>query len=79
MGVVGKNGHRRRRVRVKPSSSAKTSSSTFDEVSAIPKAAYIAAMSGELRLMAKGANLEFLSHLLAMAQTEAEHIAKSGK
>ena len=34
---------------------------------------YIAGMCGELATMARSVNLTFLSHLLAMAQAEAEN------
>jgi len=76
MGVVGKNRHHRRSVRVKTNSSAKNAPSIIAEASASLTAAYIAQISGELRLMAQTANLPFLSHLLAMAQAEAEHVAE---
>lgn len=78
MGVVGKNGYHRRRVRINTSSSVKTASSPFAEASAILTAAYIAEISGELRRMANDANLALLSHLLAMAQAEAEYVATTG-
>ena len=54
------------------SSSANTSPISSQQV-----AAYIAEMSLELVLMAKGANLILVAHLLAMAQAEAECVAES--
>jgi len=77
MGGVGKNRRQRQRVRVKTSSSAKKAPSTSGEESAILTAAYIAQMSGELRLLAKNVNLAFLSHLLAMVEAEAAYVAES--
>ena len=54
------------------SSSANTSPISSQQV-----AAYIAEMCLELVLMAKGANLTLVTHLLAMAQAEAEYAAES--
>lgn len=76
MGSSGKIRRPRREVRVKARAYARTAPSTFGEASAILTAAYIAEMSGELGLMAKTANFAFLSHLLAMAQAEAEYVAE---
>ena len=76
MGVVGKNPNQRRRVRVRTSSLSKNAPLTSRLASATPTAAYIAEMCGELVGMAKGANLTFLSHLLAMAQAEAEYASE---
>ena len=78
MGSVGKIRRRRRGAGVKTNSSAKAAPSTLGQAPAIFTAAYIAEMSGELRLMAREADLAFLSHLLAMAQAEAELVAESG-
>ena len=52
------------------SSSANTSPISPQQV-----AAYIAEICLELVLMAKGANLSLVAHLLAMAQAEAECVA----
>ena len=73
MGVVGKHPNQRRRVRVRTSSLSKTAPATSPRTST---AAYIAEMCGELVMMAKAANLNFLAHLLAMAQAEAESAAE---
>ena len=54
------------------SSSANTSPISSQQV-----ATYIAEMCLELVLMAKGANLTLVTHLLAMAQAEAEYAAES--
>ena len=54
------------------SSSANTSTVSSQQV-----AAYIAEMCLALVLMAKGANLTFVAHLLVMAQAEAEYAAES--
>ena len=79
MGVVGKNPNQRRRVRVRTSSSDKTATIVAVPAPVIQTAAYIAEMCAELLLMAQGANLMFLSHLLAMAQAEAESAAELGR
>ena len=79
MGVVGKTPNRRRRVRVRTSSSAETAPFVAVPAPSIQTAAYIAEMCAGLLLMAQGANLAFLSHLLAMAHAEAEYAAELGK
>lgn len=73
MQVIGKNPSQGRRVTVKTSSSSTDQSAISHSPLSIPTASYIAEICGELTLMAKRANLDFLSHLLAMAQAEAEH------
>ena len=51
---------------------ARSSSAHRDPPSPMQSAAYIADMCSDLAAMARGANLPFLAHLLAMAQAEAE-------
>ena len=72
MGVVGKFPNQRRRVSVKTSSSKSIQSVGANTPSPQQAATYIAEMSSELALMARGVNLHFVAHLLAMAQAEAE-------
>ena len=79
MGVFEKLPNQRRRVRVRTSSSAETAPTIAVKAPAIQTAAYIAEMCAGLLLMAQGANLAFLSHLLAMAQAEAEYAAELRK
>ena len=79
MGVFGKLPNQRRRVRVRTSSSAETAPTIAVPAPAIQTAVYIAEMCAGLLLMAQGANLAFLSHLLAMTQAEAEYAAELGK
>ena len=75
MSVVGKNPNRRRRVSVKTSSPKNEQSPDANTPSPQQVAAYIAEICLELVLMAKGANLTLVAHLLAMAQAEAEYAA----
>jgi len=77
MGVYGKSPNPRRSVSVK-SISSDTSLSAFGTApSPQETAAYIAEIVGALVVIATGANLVFVAHLLAMAQAEAEHVADS--
>ena len=75
MGVVGKSPDLRRRVSVKAIFPEKAPSAVAATPSPQEAAAYIAQMCAELVIMAKGANLVFAAHLLAMAQAEAEYVA----
>ena len=75
MDVVGKRPNQRRRVSVKESSSKNEQSRDANTLSPQQVAAYIAEICLELVLMAKGANLSLVAHLLAMAQAEAECVA----
>ena len=75
MGVVGKSPSQRRSVSVKATFSEKAPSAVAASPSPQEAAAYIAEICVELVRLAKGANLVFLAHLLAMAQAEAEHVA----
>ena len=75
MDVVGKRPNQRRRVSVKESSSKNEQSRDANTPSPQQVAAYIAEICLELVLMAKGANLSLVAHLLAMAQAEAECVA----
>ena len=77
MGVVGKTPNQRRRVRVKTSSPKNEKSRDANTPSPQEVAAYIAEICLELVLMAKGANLTLVAHLLAMAQAEAEYATES--
>ena len=77
MGVFGKLPNQRRRVST--SSSAETAPIIADPDPAVDTAAYISEVCAELLLMARDAKLAFLSHLLAMAQAEAEHYAELGR
>ena len=77
MSVVGKNPNRRRRVSVKTSSPKNEQSPDANTPSPQQVAAYIAEICLELVLMAKGANLTLVAHLLAMAQAEAEYATES--
>ena len=74
----GKSRRQRRGGGVKASSGSDSAPPTSGKASAILTAAYIAEMSRDLRLMARAADLEFLSHLLALAQAEAEYAAEWG-
>jgi len=76
MGSGGKSQRQRRGVGEKASSGVKSAPLTAGKAQASLIAAYIADMSGGLRLMAGDADLAFLSHLLALAQAEAEHVAE---
>ena len=60
-------------------SAGKLAPPTSGKATATLTAAYISDISGQLRRMARDADLAFLSHLLAMAQAEAEHIAELGE
>jgi len=53
----------------------RSSSARVDPPSQQHTAAYVAQMCTDLATMAKGANLPFLAHLLAMAHAEAERAA----
>ena len=53
----------------------RASSAPVDPPSPQHTAAYVAQMCADLATMAKGANLPFLAHLLAMAHAEAERAA----
>ena len=75
MGVVGKSPSQRRRVRVKAVFPEKSTAAAAATPSPHEVAAYIAEICVELVRMAKGANLVFVGHLLAMAQAEAERVA----
>lgn len=79
MGSGGKNRLQRRGVGAKARSGAKTTQPVPAIAPAVFTAAYIAEMSRELRLMARAADLVFLSDLLAMAQAEAEIVAELGE
>ena len=79
MDVVGKRPNQRRRVSVKESSSKNEQSRDANTLSPQQVAAYIAEICLELVLMAKGANLTLVAHLLAMAQAEAEYAAELGQ
>ena len=72
MAVVGKTPNQHRRVRVKTSSSKNIQSVNTNTPSPQQVASYISEMCLELVLMAKGANLTLVAHLLAMAQAEAD-------
>ena len=72
MGVVGKTPNQRRRVSFKTSPSKQTQAVDANTPSPQQVAAYIAEICLELMIMAKGANLTLVAHLLAMAQAEAE-------
>jgi hypothetical protein len=78
MGVVGKVPNQRRRVSVQTGSRKNTQWPDVDGPSQQQVAAYIAEMCLELALMANGANLALVAHLLAMAQAEAEYAADYG-
>lgn len=75
MGVVGKSPNQRHRVSV-PSTFSEAAPSAATSSTPQETAAYIAEICVELARMAKGADLGFLAHLLAMAQAEAEHVAE---
>ena len=77
MDVVGKRPNRRRRVSVNTSSPKNEKSRDANTPSPQQVATYIAEICLELVLMAKGANLTLVAHLLAMAQAEAEYAAES--
>lgn len=79
MDVVGKRPNRRRRVSVNTSSPKNEKSHAANTPSPQQVAAYIAEICLELVLMAKGANLTLVVHLLAMAQAEAEYAAELGQ
>ena len=79
MDVVGKRPNQRRRVSVKTSSPKNEQSRDANTPSPQQVAAYIAEICLELVLMAKGANLTLVAHLLAMAQAEAEYAAELGQ
>ena len=53
----------------------RSSSARVDSPTPQHTAAYVAHMCADLAIMAKGANLPFFAHLLAMAQAEADHVA----
>ena len=76
MGVIGKTPNPRRKVRVKTTSSKNIQSVSANTPSPQKVATYIAEMCAELVLMAKGTNLTLVTHLLAMAQAEAEGSAE---
>lgn len=75
MGVVGKSPHQRRSVSVKSISSETSTTPIATAPSSQEAAAYIAEICVELVRMAKGSNMAFVAHLLAMAQAEAEYVA----
>ena len=77
MDVVGKRPNRRRRVSVNTSSPKNEKARDANTPSPQQVAAYIAEICLELVLMAKGANLSLVAHLLAMAQAEAEYATES--
>ena len=77
MALVGKNPNQRLRVSVELSPPVDTPIATTTAPSPQQVAAYIAEICLELVLMAKGANLTLVAHLLAMAQAEAEYAAES--
>ena len=79
MALVGKNPNQHLRVRVEISPAVDTPTATTTAPSPQQIAAYIAEICLELVLMAKGANLTLVAHLLAMAQAEAEYIAELGE
>ena len=70
MGLVGK--HPNKRARVKTSESAKIGIDKTGKAraSAQKSAIYIGEMCGELLRIAKTNNLDFLAHLLSMAQAD---------
>ena len=74
MNVVGKSPDQRCRVSVRVKAHPSAESEPKRPASMTPQTAfYIAGMCGELATMARSVNLTFLSHLLAMAQAEAEN------
>ena len=77
MALVGKNPNQRLRVSVELSHPVDTPIAPPTAPSPQQVATYIAEICLELVLMAKGANLTLVAHLLAMAQAEAEYAAES--
>ena len=72
MALVGKNPTNGPKARVDEPGAAQMKSGISSRTDT---ARYIAEICDEMALMAKGAQLTFLAHLLAMAEAEAEYAA----
>jgi len=77
MSLVGKRPNQRRRVSVVISPIVNAQIAIRIVPSTQQVAIYLAEMCAELVVMAKGANLPFVAHLLRMAQAEAAYVAES--
>ena len=73
MTLVGKHPTKRRKIGVSSETIVRNKKSNSGDALKCYTAHYIRELCAEMALMAKSANLKFLSHLLAMAEAEAEY------
>ena len=73
MTLGGKHPTKRRKIGVSSETIVSNEKSNCGDLLKCYTAHYIRELCAEMALMAKSANLKFLSHLLAMAEAEAEY------